>query len=122
MKNYATSLLKMSVCTFATLAISFDAWAYGELNCSFKPFPNPGCRIGRCVDGQWEQICDSQPIMSCGFKPFPNPGCRIGGCVDGSWEQICDQTPTMSCGFKPFPNPGCQIGRCVDGQWEQVCN
>jgi len=25
--------------------------------CGFKPFPRLGCRIGRCVNGQWEQVC-----------------------------------------------------------------
>ena len=25
--------------------------------CGIKPIPNIGCRIGRCVDGAWEQVC-----------------------------------------------------------------
>lgn len=25
--------------------------------CGFKPFPQLGCQIGRCVNGVWEQIC-----------------------------------------------------------------
>ncbi len=85
-------------------------------SCGIKPIPNIGCRIGRCIDGDWEQICNN---MTCGIKPIPNIGCRIGRCIDGSWEQVCNN---MTCGIKPIPNIGCQIGRCVDGHWEQVCN
>lgn len=25
--------------------------------CGFKPFPQLGCQIGRCVNGVWEQVC-----------------------------------------------------------------
>ena len=28
------------------------------LSCGIKPIPAVGCRIGRCVDGVWEQVCD----------------------------------------------------------------
>jgi len=91
-------------------------------SCGIKPIPNIGCRIGRCVNGAWEQICDQSPAISCGIKPIPQIGCRIGRCVDGAWEQICDQSPSISCGIKPIPNIGCHIGRCVNGAWEQVCN
>jgi hypothetical protein len=55
-----------------------------------KPLPQIGCRVGRCVNGAWEQICDQNPSMSCGLKPLPNLGCRIGRCVDGVWEQVCN--------------------------------
>ncbi len=90
--------------------------------CGLKPLPELGCRIGRCVNGAWEQICDANPALSCGLKPLPELGCRIGRCVDGAWEQICDSNPSLSCGLKPLPELGCRIGRCVDGAWEQVCN
>ena len=97
--------------------------AYSQsLTCGLKPLPELGCRIGRCVNGAWEQVCDSSPSLSCGLKPLPDLGCRIGRCVGGSWEQICDQNPSLSCGLKPLPNLGCRIGRCVGGVWEQVCN
>ena len=93
-----------------------------NLACGLKPIPAIGCRIGRCVNGAWEQICDRNPGLSCGLKPIPEIGCRIGRCVDGVWEQVCDQNPALSCGIKPIPAIGCRIGRCVDGVWEQVCN
>lgn len=91
-------------------------------SCGIKPIPNIGCRVGRCVDGRWEQICDSSPALSCGIKPIPNIGCRIGRCVDGAWEQVCDSNSSLTCGIRPIPKIGCQIGRCVDGRWEQICN
>jgi hypothetical protein len=91
-------------------------------SCGIRPIPNIGCRIGRCVDGHWEQICDSSPALSCGMKPNPNIGCRIGRCVDGGWEQVCDSNSALTCGIKPIPKIGCQVGRCVDGRWEQLCN
>jgi hypothetical protein len=61
-----------------------------SLTCGSKPIPEIGCRIGRCVNGAWEQICDSNPGLSCGLKPIPEIGCRIGRCVDGVWEQVCE--------------------------------
>jgi hypothetical protein len=39
------------------LALSGGAWAQ-NLTCGLKPIPDVGCRIGRCVDGAWEQVCD----------------------------------------------------------------
>jgi len=92
-----------------------------SFSCGLKPLPNIGCKIGRCINGVWEQVCNSTPSMSCGLKPLPNIGCKIGRCVNGSWEQVCNSTPSMSCGLKPLPNIGCKIGRCVNGSWEQVC-
>jgi hypothetical protein len=32
-----------------------------NLTCGIKPIPAMGCRIGRCVTGAWEQICDNNP-------------------------------------------------------------
>jgi hypothetical protein len=93
-----------------------------SLTCGLKPLPSLGCRIGRCVNGAWEQICDQSPAVSCGLQPLPAVGCRIGRCVSGVWEQVCDRSPSLSCGLKPLPRVGCRIGRCVDGVWEQVCN
>lgn len=61
-----------------------------NLTCGIKPIPALGCRIGRCVDGVWEQVCDQNPGLSCGIKPIPAVGCRTGRCVDGVWEQVCD--------------------------------
>lgn len=84
----------------------------GEITCGIKPIPNLGCQIGRCIDGQWEQVCNT-----CGIKPIPQIGCQIGRCVSGQWEQICN-----TCGIKPIPRIGCRVENCVNGQWEQVCN
>ena len=69
---------------------SGSATGQGNLTCGLKPLSNLGCRVGRCVDGAWEQICDTSPRLSCGLKPLPNLGCRIGRCVDGVWEQVCN--------------------------------
>ncbi|MDH5198473.1 MAG: hypothetical protein OEY20_14620 [Gemmatimonadota bacterium] len=71
------------------LALSSFASAQ-SLTCGIEPIPDVGCRIGRCVDGAWEQVCDQNPGLSCGIKPIPSVGCRIGRCVDGAWEQVCD--------------------------------
>jgi hypothetical protein len=60
-----------------------------SLSCGLRPLPKLGCRIGRCVDGAWEQICDRSPELSCGLRPLPKLGCRIGRCVNGVWEQVC---------------------------------
>jgi hypothetical protein len=59
------------------------SYADGALKCGIKPIPNIGCKIGRCVDGVWEQVCDTSPTISCGLKPIPEIGCKIGRCVDG---------------------------------------
>ena len=65
----------------ALLAIIFliptVSYADGTLNCGIKPIPKAGCRIGRCVDGMWEQICDTSPTISCGIRPIPDVGCSI---------------------------------------------
>ena len=29
---------------------------FGGLNCGLKPLPQLGHRIGRCINGQWEQV------------------------------------------------------------------
>jgi hypothetical protein len=77
--------------TVAALAITVPGVAPAQnLTCGLKPIPEIGCRIGRCVNGAWEQICDRNPGLSCGIKPIPAIGCRIGRCVDGVWEQVCD--------------------------------
>jgi hypothetical protein len=103
------------------LALSGHARAQ-SLTCGIKPIPDPGCRIGRCVNGEWEQVCDRSPGLTCGIKPIAEVGCRIGRCVNGEWEQVCDRSPSLTCGIKPIPEVGCRIGRCVNGEWEQVCD
>jgi hypothetical protein len=41
------------------LAIAAPAVAPAQnLTCGLKPIPEIGCRIGRCVDGVWEQVCN----------------------------------------------------------------
>ena len=69
----------------------FQSVAEANLTCGIKPIPDVGCKIGRCVDGYWEQVCDQygSGSMTCGIKPIPNIGCKIGRCVDGYWEQVC---------------------------------
>ena len=41
----------------ASLAVVSSSSAQ-NLTCGIKPIPEIGCRIGRCVDGMWEQVCD----------------------------------------------------------------
>lgn len=119
----AMSCVRWTIVALVLVAGAAAADAVSQsLTCGLKPIPALGCRIGRCVNGAWEQICDSSPALSCGLKPIPELGCRIGRCVDGAWEQVCDQNPGLSCGLKPIPAIGCRIGRCVDGVWEQVCD
>jgi len=38
------------------LSLSASAHTYAQV-CGFKPSPQLGCKIGRCVNGKWEQIC-----------------------------------------------------------------
>jgi len=47
----ALILLTVSSCTP-------NAASAQNLTCGLKPIPEVGCRIGRCVDGAWEQVCD----------------------------------------------------------------
>ena len=68
----------------------FQSIANANYLCGFKPLPDFGCKIGLCVDGEWEQVCDkNRSSFTCGIKPIPDVGCRIGRCVDGAWEQVC---------------------------------
>ena len=71
MRKYGLSLL------FIIFFIPTLSYADGTLKCGIKPIPEIGCRIGRCVDGMWEQICDTSPTISCGIKPIPDVGCSI---------------------------------------------
>jgi len=104
---------------FVLLLLSGFAFAQ---SCGIKPISHIGCKVGRCVDGKWEQVCDPHIVSSCAIKPIPHIGCKIGRCVDGEWEQVCDPHIVSSCAIKPIPHIGCKIGRCVDGEWEQVCS
>ena len=83
------SLLKPVILSLLLLFVSVPVSGQSFV-CGLKPIPDLGCRIGRCVDGAWEQVCDRNPGLSCGLKPLPGLGCRIGRCVDGVWEQICN--------------------------------
>ena len=59
------------------------------MNCGFKPIPKIGYRIGRCINGRWEQVSTgASSTMNCGFKPIPKIGYRIGRCINGRWEQV----------------------------------
>ena len=33
-------------------------------NCGFKPYAQWGCKIGRCVNGKWEQVCGESDLNS----------------------------------------------------------
>jgi hypothetical protein len=61
----------------------------GSLNCGIKPLPRLGHKIGRCINGQWEQVSSqASGGLNCGLKPLPKLGHKIGRCVNGQWEQV----------------------------------
>jgi hypothetical protein len=61
----------------------------GGLNCGIKPIPSIGYRIGRCINGQWEQVSEGfSSGLNCGIKPIPRIGYKIGRCINGQWEQV----------------------------------
>src|SRR5680860_173764 len=61
----------------------------GTLNCGVKPIPKIGHEIGRCINGQWEQVSKStNSTLNCGLKPIPRIGYEIGRCINGQWEQV----------------------------------
>ena len=63
--------------------------AQSGINCGIKPLPRLGYRIGRCINGQWEQVSDRGTSgINCGIKPLPRIGYRIGRCINGQWEQV----------------------------------
>ena len=41
---------------FIIVSALLPAYSYAQ-TCGFKPYPKFGCKIGRCVNGQWEQVC-----------------------------------------------------------------
>ena len=62
---------------------------YSTVNCGIKPIPQIGYRIGRCINGRWEQVSTgSSSTVNCGIKPIPQIGYRIGRCINGRWEQV----------------------------------
>lgn len=93
-----------------------------SMNCGLKPLPQLGYEIGRCINGQWEQVSKSNSSnMNCGLKPLPQLGYEIGRCINGQWEQVSkSNSSNINCGLKPLPKLGHVIGRCINGQWEQV--
>lgn len=74
---FITSIL---ICLFS----SIKSFAWGELNCGMKPIANLGCTIGKCLNGKWEQICETNPQATCGLRPYDEIGCKIGSCVNGT--------------------------------------
>lgn len=100
----------------------FLAQLGSAVQCGVKPIPRVGYRIGRCINGQWEQVSKGGSSgINCGVKPIPRVGYRIGRCVNGQWEQVSDGGSSgINCGVKPIPRVGYRIGRCVNGQWEQI--
>jgi hypothetical protein len=93
-----------------------------SISCGIKPIPRVGCKVGSCVDGRWQQQCDSRSGLACGLKPLPRPGCEVARCIDGKWQQDCSSQGDHVCGLKPLPKPGCRVGNCVDGKWQQTCD
>ncbi len=114
----ARVVLLLVVCLAGGLPAELAARAE---NCGMKPFPRPGCKTGRCVDGHWEQQCDSRSGLACGMKPIPRPGCSPARCDNGVWKQDCARAGDHACGLKPPARKGCRVGDCVDGRWQQLC-
>ncbi len=74
---------------FISLFISSHSYAQ---NCGFKPSPQFGCKIGRCVNGKWEQICgesnaesDSEAINSMIANPKT---ADIAGALDARQRRL----------------------------------
>ena len=126
----------MKKITFATLLFCFSIIAHTQtldldnnvllaqssLNCGLKPLPKLGHKIGRCINGRWEQVSTtSMSPLNCGLKPLPKLGHKIGRCINGRWEQVSTTSMSpLNCGLKPLPKLGHKIGRCINGRWEQV--
>lgn len=117
---YTGELMKNTILIMSFLLLGMGCQAYAA-DCGPRPLPEGGCKVGTCVNGQWEQICTPSTTLPCGIKPVAGPGCKIGNCVDGNWEQICNKKSFISCGPQPSPSQGCTVGKCVDGKWEQIC-
>lgn len=43
---------------FIIISVLLPVYSYAQ-NCGFKPYAQLGCKIGRCVNGKWEQVCGS---------------------------------------------------------------
>lgn len=48
---------------FIIIFVLLPAYSYAQ-NCGFKPNPQFGCKIGRCVNGKWEQVCGGSELDS----------------------------------------------------------
>jgi hypothetical protein len=111
----------------ALLVAGLCAWgpapsAFAQTPCGPQPIPEPGCAIGICVDGKWQQNCPYDDMIKCGPKPIPRLGCILGSCVNGRWELNCSDDVAVACGPKPAYAPaGCRVGECVDGVWQVIC-
>ena len=129
LRIYCTLFLSCSFASFAYSQSSSNVDSdvllvaqLGTLNCGLKPLPQLGYEIGRCINGQWEQVSkSSNSNLNCGLKPLPQLGYEIGRCINGQWEQVSKSSNSnLNCGLKPLPQLGYEIGRCINGQWEQV--
>ena len=108
MRNYGLSVLFASLLILPTVS-----FADGKLKCGIKPIPDIGCKIGRCVNGAWEQVCDRSSGVTCGIKPIPNVGCKIGRCVNGQWEQVCVYCSPFVKFELSWNNEDCKMSNCL---------
>ena len=46
------------VLTLTLLSFSSTQVSSQSMTCGLRPLPQLGCRIGRCVGGVWEQVCN----------------------------------------------------------------
>jgi hypothetical protein len=79
----------LSITAYGNETFIFSQYNNSTMNCGIKPIPRIGHRIGRCINGSWEQVSTgASSTMNCGIKPIPRIGHRIGRCINGSWEQV----------------------------------
>lgn len=59
-------------------------------SCGYKPYPNFGCKIGRCVNGAWEQVCgESNSTDSPTLHEIANPKTAdIAGAVEARQRRL----------------------------------
>ena len=97
-----------------TIECKDDKWFEdcSDQKCGTKPLPSLGCKIGDCVNGRWETVCD------CGVKPVRNRGCKVTECKDGKWVEDCSKRKCPS--LKTLSAPGCKV-ECEEGEWIQKC-
>ncbi|KAF4101146.1 hypothetical protein G5714_017578 [Onychostoma macrolepis] len=89
----------------------------GQVTCSRRPCPNPGCsnpitRPGQCCPVCDVCIYDGQEYQN--GQDFPDPADRCSRCVCRNFQVTCNR--------RPCPNPGCSNPITRPGQCCPVCD